>query len=115
MIIKSHPTITKEITRLFWVSFIALWVLVFLCVYGNKIIPNFESNHYFRVFFIAFWLVGIHLFAKIWYLLKHVECPDCQAKTITKSSTDGLPDKHSAYCEHCDILWDLGIGNSTSD
>lgn len=115
MMIKLHPFIGKKITRLFFGSFISLLVLILLCIYGNRIIPNYESNHYFQVFFVAFWVVGLYMFARIWYLLKYVECPDCRSKTVTKSSFEALPDNHSAYCKHCDILWDLGIGNSTSD
>jgi hypothetical protein len=115
MMIKPHPFIGKKITKLFFVSFISLLVLILLCIYGNRIIPNFVSNHYFQVIFVAIWVVGIYMFARVWYLLKYVECPNCRTKTVTKSSVEAFPDHHSAYCKHCDIIWDLGVGNSTSD
>ena len=115
MLIKTHPFISKTITRLFFRTVILFSVLFLLCVYGNRIFPDVESNHYFLLFFCALWAVILYMFVRIWYLLKYVDCPDCKAKTETKNSVEALPDHYSAYCKHCDILWDLGIGNSTSD
>jgi hypothetical protein len=112
MKIELHPYIEKKLTKLFFTVFVTLLVLITLCIYGNKFIPDFESNHYFKIFFSAFWIVGIFFFYTVWRTLKYVKCPICHGKTECQSTHKAMPDHHSAYCKSCDILWNLGIGNS---
>ncbi|MDX1914595.1 MAG: hypothetical protein SFU55_03345 [Methylophilus sp.] len=113
MTIKPHPFISKKLTRHFAITFIAFWLLMLLCIYGNRIIPDFEANHYFLIFFTTIWILLIYFFASVWWSLKRLKCPDCQQRTQPYKQHPLLPDYHSAYCKHCDTLWHLGIGNST--
>jgi predicted neutral ceramidase superfamily lipid hydrolase len=112
MKIKPHPDIKQKLTKLFLVAFISLWALILLCIFGNRFITNFEANHYFEVLFTLTWATFIYFFYTVWHTLKRVDCPDCNEKTVAKSKHELLPDNHSAYCAKCDVLWDLGIGNS---
>jgi protein-S-isoprenylcysteine O-methyltransferase Ste14 len=112
MKIKQHPTAEKKLTKLFSIAFILLTVLILLCIYGNRFIPNFEKNHYFGLLFTSISLIFIYFFFTVWRTLKRVNCPDCDEKTVSKNKHELLPDNHSAYCAKCDVLWDLGIGNS---
>jgi hypothetical protein len=63
--------------------------------------------------FIVIFILGYGclVFAMTFYRLYHVPCPICLGKTITKSSRKETPNSWSAFCEKCDLLWDLGIGN----
>ncbi len=115
MKIQSHPYISKKLTKLFAITFLTILALISLCIYGNRFIPQFEANHYFIWLFSAIWLLFIYFFATVWLTLKRVTCPHCAEKTISYSKHNALPDNHSAYCIKCDTLWDLGVGNSTSD
>lgn len=73
---------------------------------------DFAHTVYWKTAFALIWIVALHLFIKGWWLVKYVQCPQCGHSTMTKDRCEALPDSHSAYCKQCEILWDLGIGNS---
>ena len=39
-----------------------------------------------------------------------VRCPKCGEATETRRDAPELPERFSAFCRHCQTLWDLGIG-----
>lgn len=111
-VIKKHPTLVKKINRFFLITWFLAFFLFIISGYGNNLFPNYDPKKYIQVTIKLLFILYIIFFATVWYLLKFVKCPECGDKTITKSSTKELPKSHSAYCQKCNILWNLGVGNS---
>ena len=54
---------------------------------------------------------GFAIFILQTYRLYNVKCPVCNSKTKTKDYRKILPNKYSAFCKQCNILWDLGVNS----
>lgn len=106
MIVKPHPSTSDQSLKIFFRHFIPLILLM-----------AFEMQDHFgktvwMIGFVLVWVILLHMFYRVWYLLKRTPCPECGEKTTPYTTHPSLPDMHSAYCKRCDILWDLGVGNS---
>lgn len=96
-------------------------VLLFICGYlgvylAREFWPFFliRNSHiisYFVIFTFSYFCL---IFTLVYYKIYHVSCPICHSKTITTRSRKEVRDYYSAYCSQCDVLWNLGLSN-TSD
>ncbi len=77
---------------------------ILLDIYGFS---KFADVMLWPVVFICLLLI-----IRLGILLYRIKCPECGMYTKTKSYRPESPERLSSYCESCDILWDLGIGNS---
>jgi hypothetical protein len=111
MQIRKHPTSEKRFIR----TCIVLIVGFFAAIALPLLLDNYFGALLDRIGFYyvcGLFVVFILVFIRLYYWLYHQPCPECGARTVTCMKSAELPGGWSARCNRCDILWDLGIGNS---
>ena len=112
MKIIKHPTSEKLFIRLCLILFLSFTTAIVLPLalahYGFDRLMNRIGIYYVCGVFLLF----IGWFIRLYYSLYHLSCPKCGGRTVTRRSSPESPYVWSATCKRCDILWDLGIGNS---
>lgn len=105
----THPTFGKWFQRFFiraWLVIAALFILGLLClkndfsVIGAMLGVSFGISIPFTIGYLL-------------YRLYHIDCPNCHTRLMTIKNRK--ISKYEAVCEHCQIVWDIGIGIGTSD
>jgi hypothetical protein len=103
-----HPRFIHDWKRMFAGAFAYFAVSVGGVIYlGNHGYSDFaDSVLWFVLISNLLFFIGLGAMP---YL---VRCATCQGKAMTKSRRAELPDHWSAHCKSCNVLWDLGLGNS---
>jgi len=57
----------------------------------------------------AILLYGCSVFFLGSFSLYNVKCPVCTNDTKTKSFRESVPSNYSAFCMHCNVIWDLDV------
>lgn len=109
MIIKKYENFEMPFKK----HFIFLGLLLICSQMAAYLASEFLTRNSYLIRYIVTFLLayGSLVFAMTFYKLYHVRCPICLGKTITKKSRNETPDRYSAHCSKCDVLWDLGIGS----
>jgi hypothetical protein len=111
MQIKKHPTSEKRFIRTCIVLIVGFFAAIALLLLLDEYFGAFMDRIGFY-YVCGLFVVFIAAFICLYYWLYHQPCPECGARTVTRMTSAELPGGWSARCNRCDILWDLGIGNS---
>jgi len=108
MLVKNHENFTIPKKHFIYLGLVLIGSQLGVYLAGEFLKHNSYLIKYIVIFILAY---GCLVFAMTFYKLYHVPCPICLGKTITKNSRKETPDSWSAYCNKCDVIWDLGVGN----